>query len=191
MTIDAIFTFLNNNAVGAAVGAFLAYFLVAATDWRRRHRRKLLIPIRLKILRNTAERKLETAKMNAAMIREGQFISAPVMKFPVEDLRLLQRECLDILSAEQVNALDALIYWFEAIDGLFDEAQVTARSLEQLAIANASTPERAKVGSELLRRFEEAERNLAMLLTLADCYLDDNPRGILEYKYFRAQRPKS
>ena len=82
--------------------------------------------------------------------------------------------------------LDALIYWFEAIDGLFDQAKATAESLEQLAIANAATPERARVGTELLRRFEEAERNLAMLLTLADCYIDDNPRGILEYKYVRA-----
>ena len=122
--------------------------------------------------------------------RANQFTSAPVMKFPVEDLRVLQRECLDILSADQVNALDALIYWFEEIDGLFAEAKATAKSLEQLAMANASTPERASVGAELLRRYEDAERNLAILLTLADCYLDDNPRGILEYKYDRAQRPK-
>lgn len=122
------------------------------------------------------------------MIRENQFTAAPVMKFPVEDLRVLQRECLDILSAEQINALDALIYWFEAIDGLFDQAKATAERLEQLASANASTPERAKVGEDLLRRFEEAETNLAMLLTLADCYIDGNPRGVLEYKYLRAQR---
>ena len=96
----------------------------------------------------------------------------------------------DILSADQVNALDALIYWFEEIDGLFAEAKATAKSLEQLAMANASTTETASVGAELRRRYEDAERNLAILLTLADCYLDDNPRGILEYKYVRAQRPK-
>jgi hypothetical protein len=180
-----IFQFLNNSAVGAAVGAFLAYFLVAATDWRRRNRRKELIPIRVRILRGIAERKLETAKTNAAMIRDNQFTSAPVMKFPAEDLRAIQRECLDTLSAVQINALDALIYWFEAIDGLFEEAQVTAKSLEKLVSANAPTTERSKVGVTLLRNFGEIERNLPMLLTLCDCYLDDNPEGILKFKYIR------
>lgn len=191
LSADAILGFLDNQAVGAALGAFLAFFLVAATDVRRRRRRKQLIPIRVKILRDIAHRKLETARTNVSMIRDdNQFTAAPVMKFPVDDLRVLQRECLDILSSEQINALDALIYWFEAIDGLFDQAKATAEALEKLVIANAPTSERSNVGTDLLRRFEEAETNLAMVLTMADCYLDDNPRGILEYKYLRTQRPR-
>lgn len=119
------------------------------------------------------------------MIRENEFTSAPVMKFPIEDLRALQTESLDVLSAAQINALDALIYWFEAIDELFEEAQINAKALEKLVIENAPTSERSKAGGKLLRNFEEVERNLPMLLTLCDCYLDNNPEGILKFKYIR------
>lgn len=188
MSTIPIWQFFNNRAVGAAVGAFLAYFLVAATNLRRRSHRKKLISLRMKILRDIAQQKLETALTNIAMIRAHQFTDAPVMKFPLDDLRVLKRECLDTLSADQINALDTLIYWFEAVDGLFAEASSVAEKLEKQATEDTSARERDKLGEELLRRFDEVERNLATLLTLADWYIDDNPRAILEYEHPRADR---
>jgi hypothetical protein len=130
-------------------------------------------------------RKIETAKTNIAMIREGQFTDAPVMKFPVMDLRDLQKECLDLLSADEINGLDALIYWLDAIDGLFDEAKSVAVSLKKLALINAPTSERAPIGKQLIDVFGDAEKNLRVLLELLDFYLAGNPRGILDFQYAR------
>ena len=185
MYLDSVVRFLDNNSVGAAIGAFLAFFLVAATDWRRHRAKKKLIPIRLRIIRDIAVRKIETAKNNVAMIHEGRFTDAPVMKFPVADLQGLQKECLDLLSADEINALDALIYWLEAIDGVFDEARSIAVSLKKLALINAPTGERAPIGEQLVDTFGDAEKNLGMLLELLDFYLAGNSRGILEFQYAR------
>jgi hypothetical protein len=77
-------------------------------------------PDRLRVIRDITVKKIEIAKTNIATIDKGEFADAPVMKFPVSDLQALQKECLDLPSADEINALDALIYWLEAIDGVFE-----------------------------------------------------------------------
>lgn len=180
---QCVMDFLNNASVAAFLGAFSAYFLVALTDWRRRRKRIELLVRRISINRDLATVKRETARTNIAMIRENRFTSAPVMRFPVEDVRALQREALDILSATQTNALDALVYWMEAIDGLFERARLCAEELVQLAKNNAPTPERSAKGEELLNEFRHAEINLGYFIELSTHYINSEPEKILEFRH--------
>ena len=185
MCIEAskIFEVFNNASVSAFLGAFAAYFLVAFTDWRRRRLKVTLLHRRVEINKELAQAKLETARTNIAMVEEdGRFMSAPVMRFPAEDVRILQREALDMLTATNLHALDALIYWMEAIDGLFQEAYVASRELEELAKAQAPDKDRIVKAKALLREYKAAERNLVEFIELSDHYINGNPEKILGFK---------
>src|SRR5690348_11641397 len=145
-----MFDFLNNASVAAFFGAFFAYFLVVLTDWRRKRKRVALIKIRLSVNHQLAINKKELAATNIGLIQENKFISAPIMKFPTEDVRFLLREALDVLSQNQINAVDALIYWMEAIDGLFSRATICAEQLKELGKTDAPNTVRSAKGNELL-----------------------------------------
>lgn len=175
--------FLNNASVAAFLGAFAAYFLVALTDWRRRRKRVELLACRISINRDLAIAKRETARTNIDMIRGGHFISSPVMKFPTEDVRALQREALDVLSATQINALDALVYWMESIDELFKQARSCSEELKTLAKTNAPTPLRSAKGEELIDEYNQAEINLGYFIDMATNYIDGQPEKVLEFKH--------
>jgi len=175
--------FLNNASIAAFFGAFAAYFLVALTDWRRRRKRIGLLARRILINRDLAVAKRETAQTNIAMIRENRFTSAPVMRFPVDDVRSLQREALDVLNAAQINALDALVYWMESIDELFELARKCAQEMEQLAKANAPTAELNAKGEKLLDEYSQAEVNLGYFITLATYYINGEPNKVLKFKH--------
>lgn len=176
-----IIDILNNASLAAFIGAFSAFFLVALTDWRRKYSRKKLILTRVKILKGIAQKKLETAQSNIELIQNNQFTSAPVMKFP-SDLATLQKEALDILNSTQINALDALIYWMESIDGIFERARVIAEELYEIIKNGASTAQRGKKGEELLGEFGHAKTNLEHFITLTSMYINQEPEKILEYK---------
>lgn len=185
MCIEAtkVFDFLNNASVSAFLGAFAAYFLVAFTDWRRRHQKVKLLNLRVQINQELAQAKLETARTNIALIQEdGRFMPSPVMRFPAEDVRVLQREALDMLTAPQLHALDALIYWMEAIDGLFQEAYAVSRELEELAKSQAPDKERMKKAEALLREYKSAERNLVEFIELSGHYIQGRPDRIINFK---------
>ena len=185
MCIEAtkVFDFLNNASVSAFLGAFAAYFLVALTDWRRRNKKVTLLNRRVQINRELAQAKLETARTNIALIQEdGRFMPAPIMRFPAEDVRILQRESLDMLSAPQLHALDALIYWMESIDGLFQEAYTVSRALEELAKSQVPDKDRLKKAEALLREYKSAERNLIVFIELSGHYIQGKPDQIIGFK---------
>lgn len=177
-----IFSFLNNSSVAAFVGAFSAYFLVALTDWRRRWRRRELVKRRIIVIRNIAEKKIETADRNITLIRGGRFTSAPVMPFPVEDVRALCRDALDVLSETQINALDALVYWMAAIDGIFERARSLAEELEQMPNDGSCIKQRIKIGERMQAEFGHAEKNLGFFLSLSQFYIDGEPEKILKFE---------
>ncbi len=179
--VEKLIDILNNASVAAFMGAFFAFFLVALTDWRRKHNKKNLLVTRVKILKEIAQAKLETAEVNIKLIQNDQFTSAPVMKFP-SDLGTLQREAFDVLNSTQINAVDALIYWMEAVDGIFESARLIAEDLYDIIKKGATTAERNQKGKELLQEFWHAKTNLEHFITLASMYIDNEPEKILEYR---------
>ena len=179
--MNTIISLLNNPSVAAFVGAFSAFFLVALTDWRRKNSRKRLLVKRLKILKVIAQAKLETAQTSIEMIRNNRFSSAPVMEFP-SDFRVMQREAFNVLSSTQINAIDALIYWMESIDGIFERARIIAEELHVLSKNEAPTQQRSQKGEELINEFQQAETNLGHFVTMASMYINKEPEKILEYR---------
>lgn len=178
-----VLDFLNNASVSAFLGAFAAYLLVAFTDWRRRRKKVALLNRRVQINQELAQAKLETARTNISLIQEdGRFMPAPVMRFPADDVRILQREALDMLSASQLHALDALIYWMESIDGLFQEAYTVSRELEELAKSEAPNKDKLKKAEALLREYKSAERNLMVFIELSGHYIQGKPDQIIGFK---------
>jgi len=77
-----LLNFLNNASVAAFVGAFAAFFLVIANDWRRNRRKMKLIKNEISLNRDHAKDKLETMTRNRSLVTEhNQIISAPIIKF--------------------------------------------------------------------------------------------------------------
>jgi hypothetical protein len=154
---------LNNASVSAFLGAFVAFILVILTDARRRRRKLRQLRILINDNGEHASRKLQTVQTNLAMLRENRFVRAPVMKFPVDSLRQLRPEVIDLIKSEENRSIDALLYWMEATDGLLDEAYQESRELTRLAEAGGPNDERARRGERMLRLYTEAEKNLGHL----------------------------
>lgn len=175
---------LNNPSLAAFVGAFSAFFLVWLTDWRRRHQKKRLISRRIQINRDIAESKLETAETSIDDFKQNRaFPAGPVMKFPVEDLRLLQRETLTILTSTQILAIDALIYWMEAIDATFAEAHQKIKELSKMEKEGKTFNVKMKKGNEIVSVFKDAIINIESFLKLSQFYIDSEPEKILTFRH--------
>ena len=177
-----IIDLFNNPSVAAFIGAFSAFFLVALTDFRRKFSKKKLIKKRIKILKEIAEAKLETARTNLDMLQNNRFTAAPVMKFP-SDLSVLQRESLGVLNSTEVNAIDALVYWMESIDILFERARSLAEELEKLFKNDGPNEIRNKIGKEIIQEFEDAEKNLNHFISMTSMYINNEPEKILEFQH--------
>lgn len=179
---EAMWDFLNNASVGAFVGAFSAFLLVVATDLRRRYRYRTLLKYLISDNQDHAQKKLEAVRMNLALIREDNRVTpAPFMLFPTKSIKDYQFQVLDILNSNQKQALDALVYWMEAIDGLLSEATQNASELKRLVKENAATSERARVAGEYIDCLEEAEKNLGYFIKLSGYYVQGEPRKVVEF----------
>jgi hypothetical protein len=181
--LEVVLNILSNASVAAFLGAFFAFSLVALTDLRRRHSRKSLLMRRIKVVRALAGDLVDAADTNIEILRDNRFSSAPVMGFPVDDVRVLQRECLDLLSETETLAIDALVYWMEAIDGLFEGARSLSVELEGLAKANAPTAERSRKGDEILGAYADAKKNLGYFVTLTGFVIDGAPEKVRSFTH--------
>ena len=104
--------FLNNGSVTAFVGAFAAFVLVMATDLRRRYRTRGLLRLLVSDNLDHARNKLEAVKMNRALFIEDRRITdAPIMRFPTQLIRDTQTQVLDLLSANEMQSTNVLLYW--------------------------------------------------------------------------------
>lgn len=174
---------LNNGSVAAFLGAFFAFLLVVATDSvRKRNKRD-----RLRLLINDngehATRKLETAKTACDLLQSNKFVPAPVVRFPTETIRHLRLEVIDLLSSDENRCLDALLYWMEAIDGLFDEAYLDSKALVKLVKRNASNEERTSKASYMFATYQEATKNLEFLREMCADFYKKNYSAILDIKH--------
>jgi|CXWL01.1.fsa_nt_gi hypothetical protein len=150
-----IWEFLDNGSVAAFLGAFFAFLLVVATDFIRRRNKRARLRLLIRDNGEHATRKLETARTACDLLKDNNFIPSPVMKFPTETVRYLRLEVIDLLSSNENRCIDALLYWMEAIDGLFDEAYQESKILVSLAKNGASNGERTSSATYMLATYQE------------------------------------
>jgi hypothetical protein len=121
-----LLNFLNNASVAAFVGAFSAFFLVIANDWRRNRRKMKLIRNEISLNKDNAKDKLETIIRNRSLVTEhNQIVYAPIIKFNSPVIKQLATDILDRFSTDQRRAMDAICYTMDATDGLLDSAHST------------------------------------------------------------------
>ena len=106
--------FFTNASVSAFIGAFSAFVLVIITDRRRLYRKRSVLRNVISDNGDHARFKLDSVQRNMEFVQNGRIISAPIMKFPTETIRTLQLEVIDILNANQNQAISALLYWMTA-----------------------------------------------------------------------------
>ncbi len=79
---DFIEQVLNNQSVGAFVGACAAFMLVVLNDWRRERKKVANICAEIEMNLGLANAKLETVRRNRNALREeSRIIPAPILKF--------------------------------------------------------------------------------------------------------------
>jgi hypothetical protein len=179
-----ILEFLNNGSIAAFVGAFSAFILIVLTDIRRRYRTKRLLRHLVSDNFDHARHKIESVRMNIALVRErNKIIAAPVMRFPVSSIRIMQHEVLDLLNANEKQALDALLYWMEAIDDLIGEGTKSASNLKLAIKRNAPNEERTSIANDFLELMEEAEKNLELLVELCQSFISGRAHEIIEFSH--------
>lgn len=176
--------FFSNPTVSAFFGALFAFLLVTATDWRRRRRTKRLLTYLVSDNIDHARAKIESVRTNLALIKEDNKITgAPFIHFPTESIKQYQHDILDILNANEKQALDALVFWMEAIDELISSATEKANQIKSLIRHDASNEEKALLVNEFIDSLEEAEENLKNFIELAGHYKNGAPHKVLEFQH--------
>lgn len=172
--------FFNNQSVGAFLGAFAAFLLVAATDWRRERRKVKTLRAEVEVSLGDAQAKLETARRMRAMLRnENQITPAPVLRFNTAYARQLSGEVLHLLSRDQRRAVEALCYTMEAIDGLFSEATESANGIR----GTTDNAQRIRMAADLLATWGDIVANLNRLMEMCQTYLDGRFTDLVEKQY--------
>ena len=175
---------LENPSVAAFLGAFSAFLLVALTDWRRRRRIKQLLTFLVSDNLDLARRKTETVQTNIDLVRQDNKITcAEIMRFPTQSIKDYQFQILDMLSANQKQGLEALVYWMEAIDRLLESATKEAGEVVDLAKINGPDDVRASKAKSYLSTLEEAKKNLGYLIELSEYYVSGKPEKIIEFMH--------
>lgn len=175
-----IWEFLNNQSVGAFLGAFAAFLLVAATDRRRERRKVKTLRAEVEVSLGDAKAKLETARRMRAMLRnQNQITSAPVLRFNTAYARQLSGEVLHLLSRDQRRAVEALCYTMEAIDGLFSEASETANAIK----ITTDNTQRIRMAIDLQATWGDIVSNLKRLMEMCETYLHGSYSDLVEKQY--------
>jgi hypothetical protein len=176
--IVSLLDFLNNASVAAFVGAFSAFFLVVANDWRRNRQKMKLIRNEIRVNKGHAKDKLETIKRNRTLVTEhNQIISAPIVKFNSPVIKQLATEILDRFSTDQRRALDAICYTLEATDSVLDSAFDKTQKINDHG--------RKDLIDRLLVDYNDAIVNLGRLIEMCENYERGEFRIIVTKQYNR------
>ena len=175
-----ILEFLGNASVAAFVGAFAAFMLVAANDWRRRRRKKKLLISLVDDARTLARDKRASVESRLELIQQNKFSDAPIMPFEPAALRNQRHEVLDMLDANQSLGLSAIIYWMESIDGLVDEARRSARLLRYLEESGAPHDQKTVEITRIVSHYMDLKDNLTIFDKLCRYYISGQPHKIRE-----------
>lgn len=181
---QTVLNLLDNASVAAFVGAFAAFVLVFATDKRRRYRNRAIVRQLVKSCLDLAQRKLETVQTNLAMVnKDSRITDAPIMTFPIKAMEDYSFQVLDILKVEEKQALDILIYWMSATDGLLAHAATKASEVKTLSTIRELVAELTMAKEEYIRTMQDSERNLQYLAQMLSHYANSEPGKILVFKY--------
>jgi hypothetical protein len=181
-SLQIVARFLNNQSVGAFLGAFAAFMLVVINDWRR-DRRKVR-NIRAEIVMNLlhAQAKLETVRRNRNALRQqNQVVPAPIMKFNTTILRQLVAETLDRVTGDQRLAVDAICYHMEATDGLLQEILALVTQLD----GTLAQSDRVLPLDRLVVLYGDAIVNLKRIIEMCGNYRNKDYATIVTKQYNR------
>jgi len=178
-----IMDFLNNSSIGAFFGALSAFFLVVLNDWRRDRKRLKIIQNEIKVASEHAKNKAKTVKMNRSEIQDhNKIIIAPILKFNPSVIRQLSIQILDKFSQEQRQAIDAICYTMEAIDGLLDSALKRSERISQI-----DGIERNHLCDQLIIDYNDVIVNLNRLKEMSDNFSSGNYKIIVTKQYVRSE----
>lgn len=166
--LKAVADFFNNQSIGAALGAFAAFALVALTDWRRERRKLKTLRADIEVNLEHARAKLETARRMRALLREqNRVVPAPVLRFNTAFTRQLTAEVLHHLSADQRRSIEGLCYTMDAIDDILAESHLIAQQFT----GPLGHAERIASASKLATNWSDIVANLKRLVEMCDYYL--------------------
>jgi hypothetical protein len=183
-SLKDVVEFFNNQSVGAFLGAFAAFMLVALND-RRRERRKLkTLRAEIEVNLADAKAKLETARRMRSLMREHlRVMPAPILRFNTTFTRQLAAETLHHLSIDQRRAVEGLCYTMEAIDGLLAESL----ELSKRFTAPLGQSERMATAENLLSNWSDVIGGLNRLIEMCGHYLQGKYGELVNKQYDAAQ----
>jgi len=178
-----IINFLDNSSISAFIGALCAFFLVVLNDRRRDNKKLKIIRNEIKITSDHAKNKVETVKMNRSAIQDhNQLIIAPILKFNPSIIRQLSVQILDKFTQEQRQALDAICYTMESIDGLLDSALKRAEHISKI-----EGVERNQLCDQLIIDYNDAIVNLNRLIEMSNDFSSKHYKDIITKQYVRSE----
>jgi len=105
------------------------------------------------------------------------------MKFPTEVIHALQIEVIDILDANENQAISALLYWMTAIDQQLENATSKAEQVVALELRDPESPEKQYLYTEFKVIPGESEKNLIYLLEMINHYVSGKPHKVLVHTH--------
>ncbi|NQY26338.1 MAG: hypothetical protein HRT92_04085 [Piscirickettsiaceae bacterium] len=175
--------FFNNASVTAFLGAFFAFALVIVTDRRRLYRKRLVLRNVIADNGDHAHFKLDSVQRNLELVSTGNITPAPIMEFPVQAIQQLQLEVVDILNANQNQAISSLLYWMTEIDRQLNKAAEKAEAVISFERRDPENPEKQHLYGEYKDIMEESEKNLNNVLELIGHYVSGHPELIKEFTH--------
>lgn len=175
---------LNNQSVGAFLGAFAAFLLVMLNDWRRERQKVRTIKAEFQVCLSHSNAKLETVRDKLNLARNHNRVSpAPVMPFNTAIVRQLTADSIDRLSLDQRRAIDGLCYRMEATDGVLHETYQISQALSG-ALGQA---DRNMLAERLVINLKDAAVNLKILNFMLTKYVESDYGAVTESRFDRAQ----
>ncbi len=178
-----IMDFLNNSSMAAFFGALSAFFLVVLNDWRRDRKKLKIIRNEIQVAYANAKNKTETVKRNRVAIQDhNQMIIAPILKFNPSIIRQLSIQILDKFGQDQRQAIDAICYIMESIDGLLDSALKRAERISEI-----NGIERNQLCDRLIIDYNDAIVNLNRLKEMSNNYSLGKYKEIITKQCIRSE----
>ena len=186
MIPSLIQSLLQKEVLAAIVGAFAAYLLVALTDWRRNRRKKELLVRLIEINQKMAKSKEDavTASRNA-LTDSNKMVTAPIIRFSVEDIKRIEADVLDMLGEEEKLALTALCYQMQETDGVLNDAYARIKKIIELRLEGKEIDGSHPLLAQILIDYDDALANLKRFRIMADLFIDKKYAEILSKQYIR------